>query len=79
MFPMKLLDDFRKNIRDATSKSKERFTHRRNPSNDSEDGNKSTISIKANEITKKLYRKPTPLKGERDIFGVRASMHEKDF
>lgn len=79
MFPRKVLDDFRKHIRDATSKNKERFTHKRSNSNDSNCGEKSTISIKADEITKKLYRRPTPLKGERDYYGVRCSMHEKDF
>ncbi len=32
---------------------------------------------KANSITKRLYQKPDKLPSERDFFGNRCSMHEK--
>jgi hypothetical protein len=76
---MKVLQDFRKNIREASSKSKERVAHRRHPSSDEEEDDQLRVSQKASSITKRLYSKPDPLLAERDRFGIRCSMHEKEF
>jgi hypothetical protein len=74
MFPMQILHEFRKNIRDA-SKSKEKLKIKRYSSHDEEEI-KPLLSHKASSITNKLYKKPDPLYGSRDFFGNRASFHE---
>ena len=73
MFPLQVLHDFRKNIREA-SKSKDKLKQKRYPSNDEEGPEKSMVSEKATKITKRLYLKPEPFLGERDCFGNRCSI-----
>lgn len=76
MFPMQLLQDFRKNIREV-SKSKDKIKLKRNSSYE-EDEEKPSVGGKINIITKRLYKKPDPLLGSHDSFGNRCSFHEKE-
>ena len=79
LFPMKVLQDFRKNIKEAGSKSIEKLTHKRGSSIDEVDESKSIVGRKAESITKRLYQRPDKLKEERDMFGNRCSMNEREF
>ena len=71
---MKLLQDFRKNIKEAGSKSKDRVIQRKS-SFDFQEEEKSVIGRRAGSITNKLYQRPEALKGDRDTFGNRCSMN----
>ena len=81
MFPHDLLTKFRKNIREA-SKSKSQEKKGRPPKRyrsalEEEEERPDGVQPKANQITMKLYQKPSSLAKERDIFGNRSSLQDK--
>jgi hypothetical protein len=82
MFPHDLLARFRKSIREA-SKSKSRDKKGRPPRRyrsafEEEEERPDCVQPRANQITMKLYQKPSSLARERDFFGNRSSLQEKE-
>jgi hypothetical protein len=80
MFPHDLLNNFRKCIKEASkSKSREKKKHHIKSSFEDEEEKCDALPPRVDQITNKLYRKPTSLVGERDLFGNRCSLEEKEF
>jgi hypothetical protein len=82
MFPHDLLTRFRKSIREA-SKSKSQEKNGRQPRRyrsafEEEEERPDGVQPRANQITMKLYQRPSSLARERDFFGNRTSLQEKE-